>query len=136
MGNNSNEHDVGSSHEFTMFCISIRRMAIFIMLNLGRRRVVSAIHIPLNVPQQRTLWTDSLRLDTADVARSAQLLPSHIKQPNLKQSRAVFGKRRTTIEFLMLSAQLLLCTQGPTLRITISAFRPHSTFVYFVLLSP
>jgi hypothetical protein len=72
----SNEHDAGSFYECIMFCISIRRMSIFIMLNLGRRRVVSPIHIPLYVPQQRT--PGSPRFHTTDVARSSQLQDSHI----------------------------------------------------------
>ena len=75
-------------------------MSIFIMFSLGRRRVVSPIYIPLYVPQQRT--PDSLRIDISDVARSALLLHLHINQPNLKQSRAVFGQRRITTEFLTL----------------------------------
>jgi hypothetical protein len=44
--NNSNEHDAGCFHECIMFCISIRWVSVFIMLNLERRRAVSAIHIP------------------------------------------------------------------------------------------
>lgn len=44
---NSNEHDTGYFHECIMFCISIGRMSIFIMLSLGRRRAVSPIHITL-----------------------------------------------------------------------------------------
>jgi hypothetical protein len=74
--NSSNEHDAGSFHECIMFCISIRRMSIFIMLSLGRRRVVSPIHIPLYVPQQMT--PGSTRIDTTNIARSSQLLHSHI----------------------------------------------------------